>query len=123
MLFTIVMCLEARPSKSEGLKQLDRISRRIVHEDLLASVASHDVIAKSHSRSPQFLNSGFEIIDFDLYSVPTAGTGELTIRHCLSRSSRTRPIKQQLQISSRQARETWRRMHPQFKAQHVGIEG
>jgi hypothetical protein len=41
----------------------------------------------------------------------------------LSSSSRTRPIKQQLQISSRQARETWRRMHFELETKHAGVEG
>jgi hypothetical protein len=82
--------------RSEGLKQLNRIAGRILDKDLLAAVAGHNLVAEPPSRALQFLDSGFQVFDFDLYSVPTTRRGKLTIGHGLSGPAGPRSVEQQL---------------------------
>jgi len=78
------------------LKQLNGIARRILDEDLLTTVAGDDFSTEAPSRSLELLDGRFQVLGFDLDSVPTTWSRMLTPRHGLSRAAGTGPVEQQL---------------------------
>lgn len=90
---------------------------------MLASHAGDDLIPKPASCTLQLFDRCGKVSDLDLDSIPTAGSRELTIWHCLSSPARTRPVEQQSEISVRQAGEAGRWMHVDAETQLVRVKG
>ena len=64
-------CLTPLPPR---LKELDRITRWVFDDDLRATRSRDDLVgAEWHSRGPQPLDLGLEVIDLEENAVPTAG--------------------------------------------------
>src|SRR2546428_6252338 len=68
-------------SASGGLKELDRISRRIVEEDLLPAGSGDDLAAESHARRAKAHDLGLDVVDDEVDAVPAARAGPRAVRH------------------------------------------
>src|SRR6266487_1120948 len=70
-----------------GLKEFDGVARRVVQQNLFASIPIHDVVAKRCTARTQRLDETCEVIDFDLDAIPAPRRRLPSIRHGLSCSS------------------------------------
>ena len=82
-------------ARLKGLKQLDRISRRVLDENLHAAVAGDDFVPEMSARIFQLLHRGLDIFDLDLDTVPAARRRKLSSDGSSSAAG-PRPIEQQL---------------------------
>ena len=108
---------------ASGLEELDWIARRILEEDLPATVAGDDVVAESGAGLLQSRDYPSEVFHFDLNPVPPTGLRVSTIRHVASGpSSAPRRAQQETKITSRDEREAGPGMHRDDEAEVLGVE-
>src|SRR5687767_9389614 len=106
------------------LEQLDRVARRVLEQNLSASVAVHDLVAEPRSLALQPFNGVGQVGNLELDSVPAARTGRLPIRHGLAgAATATRSIQQQTKIAARHSCEARCWMHVELEAQQLRVEG
>src|SRR5215469_755131 len=58
------------PSASGWLEELDRVTGRIVKEDLLAARTADHVAAEGHARAPQASDFGVDVVHQQVDAVP-----------------------------------------------------
>src|SRR5215210_8066803 len=75
-------CLRARFG-DRGLEELDRVTSRIFHEDLLAADARDDVVAEAGAALAQPGNDRLDVFDLELEAIPPSWLGQAPVGHCL----------------------------------------
>src|SRR2546430_10036552 len=63
------------------LKQLDRITGRIVEHDLLAARTADNLVPEPHACSAESSDLGFDVLDDEVDAVPSARSWLTSIRH------------------------------------------
>src|SRR5262245_12792836 len=111
----ILRLASAEPSfRDDWLKQLDRVTRRVLEQDLLATHPGDDVVAETRARLAQTLDHRLNIRDFDGEAVPAARLWPPAIGHGLRATARgagpTRCTQHQAQVAARQHGEHRRRV-------------
>src|SRR5262245_2081291 len=66
---------------SEGVRRAQRMARRVVEKDLLATEAGDNVVAEAGTRLLQRADLAGKVIDLELNPVPTARLGLASVRH------------------------------------------
>jgi hypothetical protein len=69
---------------SGRLEQLDRVTGRILQQDLLAAITAHDFVAELSTGGLESGDRSRQVLDFDSDAVPTAWCGVPTVRHGLA---------------------------------------
>src|SRR5260370_10186139 len=69
------------PSAARGLKQFDRVSRRIIQHDFRSARAGQNVTAETHLRLAQSFNLAAEVIDVDDDAIPAARLRLPSVQH------------------------------------------
>src|SRR6266496_355380 len=110
-------------SSAVGLEQLNRVAGRVLDQNLLAAIASDDLVPEMSAPLPECGDGGTEILNLDLDPVPTPGRRYVAVRHGLAGATSPGPVQQQRQIAPNQPGEPRRRMDVDAKAQHLGVEG
>jgi hypothetical protein len=54
------------------LEEFDRVSGRIVYQDLLTSGAGHNIVTESHTGGSKTFYLDGEILDYEVDAIPTA---------------------------------------------------
>src|SRR6185437_7364101 len=64
-----------------GLKELHRVARRIVEQNLIAANAVDDLVPKVDALLLEAIDHRRQVVDFDLEAVPSARCGARTVGH------------------------------------------
>src|SRR6478672_6827712 len=105
------------------LEQLDWIAGRVLDEDLHATHAGDDLVAKSGAVLAQSCHRGLEVLDLELEAIPSSGLRYGPVRHRLAASGLpARRAQDQPQISVREHREAGRRVHVLVEAELAAVE-
>src|SRR5262249_4154978 len=112
----------SRRSPATGLEEFDRVSGRIVEQNLRAAGAGHDFISKPYASGAQPFNLSDDAVDDEMDSVPPAGSGSPAVGHRSSRRAR-RPAQQQPQVTACDLSERRRRGGKHLEIEVFGVEG
>jgi len=104
-------------------EEFDRIACRVVEQDLFATDADKNIIAKVRPCLAQSLDFAGKVGDLELDTVPAARAWLSAIRHGLGRSTRaTLCVQHQAQVATRQACEARGRMKHDAETQQLCVE-
>src|SRR5438128_321584 len=107
-------------SAARRLKQLHEIAGGIPQQDLRSAGAGYDVVAELHAGGAQARDLGRKILDDEMNSVPSAGSGPLAVRH-RPPGRAGRAAQQQPQRSPRDVGKRRRRAGEEREAEMLGV--
>jgi len=87
------------------LKEFNEISGRVYQQDLRSARSRDDVIAELDAGGAQACRFRRQVVDDEMYTIPTAGSGLCAVRHRSCRRTR-RSAEQQSQRSAPHIRES-----------------
>jgi hypothetical protein len=103
------------------LEHLDQVAGGILHQDLLAAGAGHDVVAERHAVRSEPVDLGVDVGDDEVDPVPPPGSGLLAVGHGTPGGALW-ARQQQTQVPSCDIGERWDRVGAQDETEVVRVE-
>lgn len=106
---------------SGRLKQLNRVARRVLEQDLSAARSRHDVIPELQSCVAKAVDFGRDVLDHEFHTIPAAGSWAVTVWH-RSPSRARGTAQQQPEVTPNHIGESRCRAREHFEAEVLCVE-